>query len=730
MSPVPGVQDSLEKLALSRTFLLKNSRLVELPDIADAVQDSALKPGVIIDAKYEILAKIGEGGMGAIYKAYHMLLQKEVALKTFRGRNFSPESWQRFQREAQSIARLKHKNIVDVFDCGITSGITGGMPYYTMELLTGQSLAEILKQSGPMSPAVALPIFSKVADALAHSHRQNIVHRDIKPANIFLVAPADSAGRAHNFEPKLVDFGIAKLAEDSPSGAGKADLQQQQTDQSLTRAGTIFGSPLYMSPEQSLALETNHSTDIYSFGCTLFEALTGTPPYVGDSALQTMIMHQTQNLPTLKEHIKDSVIPQRLEAVMATLLAKNPAERYPNFALVKEELDACINAWRRGASSSGGEGNARGQVEDRAEENFLAKVMGSSRRLTVLLLAVGLMALLIFAVVESGVLRPAARPPLPEKKLIVDTDALISTKDNAVKPHSKPYYVGTRLVDGKKKRVFQFPSGGSLGALTYEGVKDPIPCVGEVVVPAEARLIFVGGVGLRMQPELLRWFGPNDLYGVHLLMQIEDDWSDAHIAEVGNLTGLQVLDITRTFSVTSKAFKDLDKLKNLKSLGLGHVTLTGEELTRLKIMPQLEALNLAAVHRPGPLLEHLADNNSRLQSLCINYIHLYPQDLHYIGQLKDLKVLSAFNCTIGEEALRRLEPAAKLESAFLGMNRFGDRSVDYFARYKKLNDLTVSFNHFSKNGLARLRKILPAHCQLLDTDSPYLTPTQVQQQHK
>jgi len=653
--------------------------------------------------------------MGAIYKAYHMLLQKEVALKTFRARNLSPESWQRFQREAQSIAKLKHKNIVDVFDCGIATGITDAMPYYTMELLTGRSLAEVLKECGPISPAVALPIFSKVADALAHSHRQNIVHRDIKPANIFL-SESMSAGREVQFEPKLVDFGIAKLAEGGP--------EQNLNDQSLTRAGTIFGSPLYMSPEQSLALETNYSTDIYSFGCTLFETLTGSPPYVGDSALQTMMMHQTQNVPKLKEHVKDAVIPQRLENAMATLLAKNPLDRYPNFVLVKEELDACLSTSLRGAGRTGE------KEEHQGEENFLAKIMGSSRRLTVLLLTVGTIALLVFIVVESGVLRPPSQRPLPNKKLVVDTDALVSTKDNAVKGHNKPYYVGTRLVDGKRKRVFQFPQSGRLGELTYAGVKKPIPCLGEVIVPADASLIFVGGIGLRMQPDLLRWFGPDDLYGVHLLLQMEDDWSDAHIAQVGRLTGLRNLDITRTFSVTPKAFKDLDKLKNLKSLGMGHVTMTGEELMQIKILPQLEELNISAVHKVSPLLEHLAHCDSKLQSLNVNYLQLYPQDLHNIAQLKYLKVLSAYSCSISDQSIRRFEPASQLESAFLGLSSFGDRSVDYFGRYKNLHDLTISFGRFSKDGLAKLRKILPAGCQLLDTDSPYLNPTLPQQQHK
>ncbi|MBS2008941.1 MAG: serine/threonine protein kinase [Cyanobacteria bacterium SZAS TMP-1] len=697
---------------------MKDRQLTELADLtasANARAMAALNAGSVIDGKYKIVAMIGEGGMGAIYKVDHLLLQKEMALKTFRAPSFTSDSWQRFQREAQTIAKLKHKNIVDVFDCGIADG---RIPYYTMELLTGHSLADELKENGPMDTTAALRIFSQIADALAHAHRQNIIHRDIKPANIFLALP--STPDRSKLLPKLVDFGIAKLAESTPDQA----LQPLLPDQSLTQAGTIFGSPLYMSPEQSMGYETDLRTDIYSFGCALFETLTGKPPFVGDNALQTMILHQTEKAPSLKECVPTRVFPQRLEAAIGTMLAKKPEDRYPNFNLVREELDHCISA----PMLTGSYKQMSKQAHRSDYENFANKLMGSSRRLTLALaLIIGAVGLTVLILMKCGLING---PSAPEKKVIVDTDAVLVTKDHAVKAMPRPYLAEVRKEATGNKRVFRFPASGTLGTISYEGLKDPVKCVGEVIVPENAKLFFVGGTGLRMNPELLRWFGPNDLWGIQLPLQIEDDWSDQHLAEIGRLTGLRSLDISRTYCVTAKCLKDIDKLKNLNSLGVAHAKINGADLINLKILPQIEYFDLAGLQRKDVFLKSLADHDSRVRALDLNYAPLKTEDMRSIGRLKQLKVLSALNCHISNDGIAALAPAATLESTHMGGNDFKDPAVPYFARYKNLRDLTVSFNRFTPAALARLRRILPPSCQLVDADAPYLQPSLPQQPRK
>jgi serine/threonine-protein kinase len=274
-----------DQLTMSRTFKVVGGNLVEDDSIKTIVSGQQAPPLAeylsddVIDGKYRVVRLLGEGGMGAVYQVMHLMLKKSMALKTFRDGQLSPDAWERFRREAHAIGKLTHQNIISVFDFGISEN---KLPYYTMELLEGESLAERLDRLGPMSVAEALPLFISVADGLAHAHRSGIVHRDIKPGNIFLVQGKET------YTPKVVDFGLAQLAQ-----------SHSYNTQALTTVGLVFGSPLYMSPEQATGAPTNERTDIYSFGCTLFEALTGLPPFVGANAMATIALRLVNEAPRL-----------------------------------------------------------------------------------------------------------------------------------------------------------------------------------------------------------------------------------------------------------------------------------------------------------------------------------------------------------------------------------------------------------------------------------------------
>ncbi|CAN5523412.1 hypothetical protein BH11CYA1_BH11CYA1_03530 [soil metagenome] len=286
--------------------------------------------GKIIDEKYKILALLGQGGMGAVYLAHHIQLNKDVALKTFHERNLTDDNRQRFQREAQSIGRLQHKNIVQVFDFGITSN---GTPYYTMEVLEGENVAERIDRKGQLEQTEALKIFRELCQGLSICHQRKIVHRDIKPSNIFLELKSSTNDAVQKV--KLVDFGIAALVDES------LDVQR------LTAIGTVFGSPLYMSPEQSMGLKVDARSDIYSAGCALFEMLTGRPPFCASTAFATMLCHQQAPVPTLtsisateaeknENNPTTALYPDWLERLVASMLAKDPNERVQT---VEEVLD-------------------------------------------------------------------------------------------------------------------------------------------------------------------------------------------------------------------------------------------------------------------------------------------------------------------------------------------------------------------------------------------------------
>jgi len=244
--------------------------------------------------------KIGQGGMGAVYKAFHQALDIDVAVKILLPYpGMGKDAAGRFIREARAAAKLRHPNITGVLNVGEE----GGVSFIVMELLTGGSLQAMLDKSSPLPPKHAVDIVLHMLDALTLAYENRIVHRDIKPDNILF----DSRGA-----PKLSDLGLAK---------------QVGTDLSLTQSGVAMGSPHYMAPEQATDFsKADHRADIYSLGCVLYHAVTGKPPYGGTTRLEVILKHINQETPDLQKAAPH--VPKGLAAIVARMMAKNPEERF------------------------------------------------------------------------------------------------------------------------------------------------------------------------------------------------------------------------------------------------------------------------------------------------------------------------------------------------------------------------------------------------------------------
>ncbi len=277
-------------------------------------------PGDIVDGAYQLTKLLGRGGMGAVFACRHIVLGKEYALKLLSGEQLSGPAWARFQIEAKSLAMLNHPGIVGIYNMGIDKE---QCPYYVMDLLSGEAMDSLIDRSGSLPVAEALKIFIQVADALASAHAQGIIHRDIKPSNLMLMQDEQKQITT----VKLVDFGIARLSK------------QGLAAQSQTATGLIFGNPFYMSPEQCQGARVDERSDVYSLGCTLFEALTGEPPFVGDSAFHTFLLHQTGEIPSLASRAPRKDFPQSLELAVDKMLSKSPADRYQSMTKVKHDLE-------------------------------------------------------------------------------------------------------------------------------------------------------------------------------------------------------------------------------------------------------------------------------------------------------------------------------------------------------------------------------------------------------
>ncbi len=277
--------------------------------------------GATIVGRYQIVKEIGRGGMGVVYEANQIGLDRKVALKMLLNDLSKDEiGWKRFEVEAKAASSLNHPNIIKIYEYAVSEF---GLPFMVMDFVEGVSLDELLEKENRLSVSRTLPLFINIANALNHAHKRNIVHRDLKPSNIMLVKNDDDED--NNEMPLILDFGIAKIFAQS----GKAALN-------LTKTGEVFGSPLYMSPEQCMGQPLDPRSDIYSLGCILYQTLSGDTPIKGENFLNVLFNHMNSKPKTL-----DSVslnIPKNLENIIYRCLSKIPQERFESMAQLKSEL--------------------------------------------------------------------------------------------------------------------------------------------------------------------------------------------------------------------------------------------------------------------------------------------------------------------------------------------------------------------------------------------------------
>jgi len=284
--------------------------------IADIPIDPLL--GHVFDEKYRVDARLGGGGMGTVYRATHLLIDRPVAIKVLSQRFVGDETaQQRFRREARAAGRMQHPNAVNVTDFGATAD---GYLYIVMELLEGHTLRDLLIREGPFDVARAVSIMLQTCAAVAAAHDAALIHRDLKPANIFIAQRPDTPPMV-----KVLDFGVAKFA-----------VEEQADDdyQTLTQVGALIGTPRYMSPEQcSGSGPVTAASDVYSLGIILYEMLSGTPPFNAETPLAIVFRQVSEPPPPLP-----ASVPEKLRALIERALAKDPAKRFTNAEEFRQEL--------------------------------------------------------------------------------------------------------------------------------------------------------------------------------------------------------------------------------------------------------------------------------------------------------------------------------------------------------------------------------------------------------
>jgi serine/threonine-protein kinase len=271
--------------------------------------------GSLFADRYEVLCTLGKGGMGVVYRDRDLTLDDIVALKVLRGEMLKddPTHLERFKQEIKLARRITHRNVLRTHDFGEA----GGTPYISMEYLEGVTLKDLIKNKGALPVPVGLRIAKQMCQGLEAAHLQGVVHRDIKPQNMLILPETGDL--------KIMDFGIARVQAVKAGEAG------------LTTAGTVMGTPDYMSPEQAQGLPADFRSDIYSLGIVLFEVFTGALPFGGDTLMQIVLSH-IRNPPPAPRSVNPRV-PERLEAIILRAIEKDPAQRYQTVGDLLDDLD-------------------------------------------------------------------------------------------------------------------------------------------------------------------------------------------------------------------------------------------------------------------------------------------------------------------------------------------------------------------------------------------------------
>jgi len=276
--------------------------------------------GHTLDEKYRLEERLGIGGMGTVYRARHLLIDRPVAVKVLNQRFVEDEAARtRFRREARAAGRLQHTNAVTVTDFGESQD---GYVYLVMELLEGRTLRDVLAKEAPLDAARSVSLMMQISAAVAAAHEAGIIHRDLKPANIFIVQRAEVPALV-----KVLDFGIAKLA---------AESFEEDEPMTLTQIGAMIGTPRYMSPEQCDGAKLTPAADVYSLGVILYEMLAGTVPFSGSTPLAIAMKHKSETPRSPRDFV--SSIPPALEQLVLHTLEKRPQDRPANAAEFRMEL--------------------------------------------------------------------------------------------------------------------------------------------------------------------------------------------------------------------------------------------------------------------------------------------------------------------------------------------------------------------------------------------------------
>ena len=388
-----------------------------------------LAPGAVIGGCYKLMELAGQGGMGSVYRARHTVLGRQCAVKFLAPSMVSEQSWRMFQKEAKIISALQHHTICQVYDLGLHEG---SLPYYAMDFIHGETLAETIDRQGPLSVGAALELFVKVCEGLSYAHRRGVVHKDLKPANIMLTVDG-----ADEIEVKILDFGISDLGEAWQSRREHSRAKAGAKRVSAPDSSEVIGSAAYMSPEQFRGRDIDRRSDIYNLGCALFETLSGVPPFTGDGFEELEAAHRKAEPPSLHS-VTGIKFPAGVEAILSKCLEKSTERRYQSVNELSIDMERVLAVKPlQFARDKESELLAAQVAGEKAASNRLAALLVLGLTVAIVLPLTGLGALLYWLPQDRSLLsQDLVQKPAPKVPVATASDVVEVVRSGGLKPAS------------------------------------------------------------------------------------------------------------------------------------------------------------------------------------------------------------------------------------------------------------------------------------------------------
>jgi len=662
-----------------------------------------LEPGLIVLEKFRIIDLLGQGGMGSVYRVEHLLMGRQFALKCLNKFQEADASWRRFQNEARAAHLLDHPNLLKVFEFGL---LPGGQPFFLMELVEGQTLADEITKLGQLPVDRAVRIFIQVAFAISYAHECKVIHRDIKPSNIMVTRKSEDDTEL----VKILDFGIAKLT-------GVDEFNQQ----TLTKTGEIFGSPLYMSPEQCTGVSVDQRSDLYALGCVFYETLTSAPPFIGESALSTMMKHQTEKPLSLKEASLGRHYPQMLENIVAKLLEKDPANRYQTANALAKDL---IKLERRLTEESIGTMQSAGVTVPIAKDAEAAAKMWETSLKPATASLVFLAAGIVFAagaLTSYLVLDPNQKRAFGEAKLFFEDRQENEPKKLPVKGGDAAAEAAVQLsrvdqvyeenvrkssrwssLDGAR-RVYKFPQKLSMGQILTAG-GELHDAAGEFSVRKDDLIGLIPSEYLISHCQLMDKFAPDELTLIDMNSSRIDQ--KAFYKRLANFHSLKFLNVF--FTQINNDLPTLSKLPELRYLDIAWNEVDCQKLLEFIRPENLNYLNITHSNNARALFEKidrfpklhqliaakckLNDGDliplahSNLKTLCISWNeHITNKGIENLAALKSLVRIDLGLTGVNPEVWRELAKFPNLRTVKIASMKWSGAQKLEFARQMRVN---------------------------------------------